>query len=119
MADEDQIKQVLINLLSNALKFSPFGGRVELYSEEGEKDIRVSVQDQGGGIAPEDQEKIFTKFQRIGKNRREREAGVGLGLAISKGIVEAHGGKIWVESEIGRGSRFTFSIPRRDDHHGP
>lgn len=119
MADEDRIKQVLINLLSNAIKFSLPGGRVDLYSEEEAKEVRVYVKDQGIGIAPEDQERIFTKFQRIGKHPREKAEGVGLGLAISKGIVEAHGGRIWVDSQLGQGSTFIFSIPRRDEDHGP
>lgn len=118
-ADEDRIKQVLINLLSNAIKFSSPGGRVKLYSEEDEKEVRICVQDQGIGIPPEAQEKIFAKFQRIGKLRRDGHSGVGLGLAISKGIIEAHGGRIWVASRVGEGSTFTFSIPKRDEGHGP
>ena len=119
LADEDRIKQVLINLLSNAIKFSTSGGQVDLFSEEDEDEVRVSVRDQGVGIARESQEKIFTKFQHIGKHPPTREAGVGLGLAISKGIVEAHGGRIWVDSQIGQGSTFTFSIPKGKENHGP
>jgi len=119
MADEDRIRQVLINLLSNAIKFSPTGSRVDLYAGEREKEIRVYVKDHGAGVAPENQERIFMKFQQIGKHPRGKEAGVGLGLAISKGIIEAHGGRIWLESQVGQGSTFIFSLPKGDDDHGP
>jgi signal transduction histidine kinase len=119
MADEDRIKQVLINLLSNAIKFSFPGGRVDLGAVKNRDEVLVCVQDQGRGIAPEDREKIFTKFNQVGKHPPSREGGVGLGLAISKGIVEAHGGRIWVESRQGRGSTFFFSIPPREEDHEP
>lgn len=108
--DEDRILQVLINLFSNAVKFSE-KGRVEcrVYRHQGE--IIVEVEDSGQGIAPEDQQKIFDKFLQVHDRQTGKPAGTGLGLAICKQIVERHGGKIWVRSEEGVGSCFSFSLP--------
>ncbi len=117
-ADEDRLKQVLINLLSNAIQYSPAGGKVDVYAREDAREVRVSVQDRGMGIADEDQEKVFTKFYRVGRNCSGRQSGVGLGLAISRGILEAHGGNLRVESRLGEGSTFTFSLPKRDETYG-
>ncbi|MEW6408629.1 MAG: ATP-binding protein [Nitrospirota bacterium] len=107
--DEDRIRQVLINLISNALQFTPEGGKITVRAYEENSNVVVSVSDNGTGIAPEDQEKIFEKFHKV-KDSGSR--GAGLGLAICKGIVEAHGGSIRVESEVGKGSNFVFTLPR-------
>ncbi len=117
-ADEDRLKQVLINLLSNAIQYSPPGAQVDVSAEEDGEEARVFVRDRGIGIAVEDQEKIFSKFYRIGRGSAARDGGAGLGLAISKGIVEAHGGRIWVKSRPGEGSTFGFSLPRPGEEDG-
>ncbi|RME63188.1 MAG: GAF domain-containing protein [Nitrospirae bacterium] len=110
-ADRKRIKQVLVNLLSNAVKFTPEGGRVQVVCRAVEADqVEFSVTDTGPGIRPEDMEKLFQPFQQLGEVTKKKE-GTGLGLAISKKLVEAHGGRIWCESEVGRGSRFAFRIP--------
>jgi signal transduction histidine kinase len=109
-ADERKIKQVLLNLLSNALKFTPEGGRVEVRVAQAPGWAEVSVADTGVGIAPEDQEAVFEEFRQVGAAEKKAE-GTGLGLALSRKFVELHGGRIWVESEPGRGSTFTFALP--------
>jgi signal transduction histidine kinase len=109
-ADERRIRQVVFNLLSNAVKFTPAGGNVVVATEQGDGEVLVSVADTGPGIAPEDQGRIFEEFQQTEVGVRQRE-GTGLGLALSKRLVELHGGRIWVESEPGKGSRFTFTLP--------
>jgi signal transduction histidine kinase len=106
--DEDRIRQVLINLISNAIQFTPEGGEIAVTAYRGNNNIIVSVSDNGSGIAPKDQERIFEKFHKV---RDSGSKGAGLGLAISKGIIEAHGGSIRVESEIGNGSTFIFTLP--------
>jgi signal transduction histidine kinase len=108
--DERRIRQVLFNLLSNAVKFTPAGGSVQVRSARLDGDVRVSVADTGPGIAPEDHERIFEEFQQTAVGARQRE-GTGLGLALSKRLVELHGGRIWVESAPGEGSTFTFTLP--------
>jgi signal transduction histidine kinase len=108
--DERRIRQVIFNLLSNAVKFTPSGGLVELRSAERDGEVRVSVADTGPGIAPEDQDRIFEEFQQTEVGAGQRE-GTGLGLALSKRLIELHGGRIWVDSEPGHGSTFTFSLP--------
>jgi signal transduction histidine kinase len=110
--DERRIKQVIFNLLSNAVKFTPAGGEVDVSATRANGEVRVSVADTGPGIAPEDQERIFEEFQQSETGVGLRE-GTGLGLALSKRYVELHGGRIWVESELGRGSTFTFALPGR------
>jgi signal transduction histidine kinase len=107
--DERRIRQVVFNLLSNAVKFTPPGGSVDVASARLDGEVRVSVADTGPGIAPEDQERIFEEFQQTGLGV-QRE-GTGLGLALSKRLVELHGGRIWVESDFGQGSTFTFALP--------
>lgn len=108
MADSDQLKQVLINLTLNAIQAMPDGGKLTIRNWAGEDGwVRISVQDTGTGIAPENMEKLFTPFFTT----KERGKGVGLGLAVSYGIVERHGGKIDVESELGKGSTFTVRLP--------
>ncbi len=104
------MRQVVFNLLSNAVKFTPAGGSVDVATARVDGEVVVSVTDTGPGIAPADRERIFEEFQQteVGVNQRE---GTGLGLALSKRLVELHGGRIWVESEAGRGSRFVFTMP--------
>ena len=108
--DERKIKQVLLNLLSNAVKFTPDGGRISLKAGQRDGAVEISVTDTGIGIAPEDQAAIFEEFRQVGSDERKRE-GTGLGLTLAKKFVELHGGRIWVESEPGRGSTFTFTLP--------
>jgi signal transduction histidine kinase len=108
--DERRIRQVIFNLLSNAVKFTPSGGRVDVDSARVDGHVRVAVADTGPGIAPEDRVRIFEEFQQTEVGVQQRE-GTGLGLALSKRLVELHGGRIWVESELGRGSRFVFTLP--------
>lgn len=100
--------QVLSNLCGNALKFTPSGGRVRLRAEAGEHELRIAVEDTGAGIAPEHLAHIFDRFWQA---KRASRASAGLGLAIAKSIVEAHGGRIWVESTVGRGTCFAFTLP--------
>jgi signal transduction histidine kinase len=111
-ADERKIKQVILNLLSNAIKFTPEGGRIGVRAVPGDGVIEVSVSDTGVGIAPEDQEAIFEEFRQVGTAAKKVE-GTGLGLALSRRFVELHGGRIWVKSEVGVGSTFSFTIPER------
>jgi signal transduction histidine kinase len=110
--DERRIKQVIFNLLSNAVKFTPAGGEVDVSATRANGEVRVSVADTGPGIAPEDRERIFEEFQQTETGGVQHE-GTGLGLALSKRFVELHGGRIWLESEVGRGSTFTFALPMR------
>jgi signal transduction histidine kinase len=110
--DERRIKQVIFNLLSNAVKFTPAGGTVDVSATRANGEFRVSVADTGPGIAPEDRERIFEEFQQSETGVGLRE-GTGLGLALSKRFVELHGGRIWLESELGHGCTFTFALPAR------
>jgi two-component system, NtrC family, sensor histidine kinase GlrK len=117
--DEDRIRQVLDNLLSNAVKFTPDGGEVRVatalrHDEISKKHwVEVRVSDSGVGVRPEETEQIFQKFYQSSTNRRQASRGSGLGLAIARHIVEAHGGKIWVESRPGEGATFIFTLPVR------
>ena len=111
-ADERKIRQVLLNLLSNAIKFTPEGGRIEVGAKPVNGSIEVSVSDTGVGIPPEDQEAVFEEFRQVGTADKKVE-GTGLGLALSRKFIELHGGKIWVKSQAGAGSTFTFTIPVR------
>jgi signal transduction histidine kinase len=106
--DSGRVLQVIANLVSNALKFTPSGGRVSIRARAEKNEIVFSVADTGGGIPPAERKNIFERFRQLSKDRR----GLGLGLHISKSIVEAHGGKLWVESEPGSGSTFSFSLPQ-------
>jgi signal transduction histidine kinase len=110
--DERRIKQVIFNLLSNAVKFTPAGGAVDVSAAQVDGEVRVSVADTGPGLALEDHERIFEEFQQTEAGVEQRE-GTGLGLALSKRLVELHGGRIWVDSEIGKGSTFVFTLPAR------
>jgi two-component system, NtrC family, sensor kinase len=110
--DERRIRQVIFNLLSNAVKFTPAGGAVDVRAGQVNGEVRVSVADTGPGIAPEDHKRIFEEFQQTETGIEQRE-GTGLGLALSKRLVELHGGRIWVDSEVGSGSTFVFALPTR------
>ena len=111
-ADERKVKQVLLNLLSNALKFTPEGGNIDVRAAIRDGVAEISVKDSGVGIAAEDQEAVFEEFRQVGTASRKVE-GTGLGLAISRRFVELHGGRIWVESAPGAGTTFTFTLPLR------
>jgi signal transduction histidine kinase len=111
VGDERKIKQILLNLLSNAVKFTPEGGRIELRANQADGVVEISVSDTGIGIAPEDQATIFEEFRQVGGDYAHKKEGTGLGLTLAKKFVELHGGKIWVESEVGKGSRFIFTLP--------
>jgi signal transduction histidine kinase len=109
-ADERKIRQVVLNLLSNAIKFTPEGGRIEVRAEPRGGLVEVSVTDTGVGIAAEDQEAVFEEFRQVGTAAKKVE-GTGLGLTLCRKFVELHGGRIWVKSQVGEGSTFTFAIP--------
>jgi two-component system, NtrC family, sensor kinase len=112
--DDRRIKQVFNNLLTNAIKYTPKKGKIEVIITDEPEDIRVSIIDNGIGVAKKDQQRIFEKFYTGSGSSLTRESGrMGLGLAIAKGIIEAHEGRIWVESEVGRGSTFIFTLPKR------
>jgi len=110
--DERRIRQVIFNLLSNAVKFTPAGGNVDVRATQVNGEVRVSVSDTGPGIAAEDLDRIFQEFQQTDAGIEQRE-GTGLGLALSKRLVELHGGRIWVDTELGQGSTFVFTLPAR------
>jgi signal transduction histidine kinase len=117
VGDERKIKQILLNLLSNAVKFTPEGGRISITANKTDNGAEISVSDTGIGIAPEDQPKIFEEFRQVGSDSTHKTEGTGLGLTLAKKFVELHGGKIWVESELGKGSTFTFTLPERPMPH--
>ncbi len=108
--DERKVKQVLLNLLSNALKFTPEGGRIDVRAAIVDGVVEISVTDTGVGIAPEDQEAVFEEFRQVGGAEKKAE-GTGLGLTLCRKFVELHGGRIWVKSQVGTGSTFTFTLP--------
>ena len=108
--DERRIRQVALNLLSNAIKFTPAGGSVDVRAARRDGEVQVSVTDTGPGIAAEDHARIFGEFQQAAAGKEQRD-GTGLGLALSKRLVELHGGRIWVDSELGKGSTFVFTLP--------
>jgi PAS domain S-box-containing protein len=109
LIDPPRIHQVLSNLVGNSIKFTPAGGSITVRAEPWESEVRITVIDTGPGIAAEQLPHLFGRYWQA--NRRDRR-GIGLGLAIAKGIVEAHNGRIWVESTVGQGSRFHFTVPR-------
>ena len=115
VADERKVKQILLNLLSNAVKFTPEGGRVGLTARVAEGVITIAVSDTGIGIAPEDQAAIFEEFRQVGREDARKQEGTGLGLTLAKKFVELHGGRIWVQSQVGQGSTFTFMLPGRPE----
>ena len=109
-ADRVRVERVLHNLIDNAIKYSPEGGEISVAAKRDGKFLVVSVKDHGVGISPEDQSKLFEPFQRLEPTRRSMQ-GIGLGLVVCRRLVEAHGGKIWVESERAKGSTFRFTLP--------
>ncbi len=108
--DKDRVYQIIMNLIGNALKFTPDGGCVTVATEESPTEFKVSISDTGPGIPDEQKNLIFERFAQIGNKNR---SGLGLGLYISKTLVESHGGKIWVESSLGKGSTFYFTLPKK------
>ena len=107
------LKQILINLLTNAVKFSHPGGWVAVDVYRGTRETLVAVRDNGIGIAPENEAAIFEAFRQVSAVGSAKQEGSGLGLSLVKQLVELHGGRVWVESELGRGAVFIFSIPDR------
>jgi PAS domain S-box-containing protein len=113
-ADEERLRQVLSNLLSNAIKYSPDRGRITISGRYDSDQVYVAVTDQGIGIPPGERERIFDRFYRVDSALSRRTQGAGLGLYLVKSVIEAHGGRIWVESTPGQGSTFVFTLPRDD-----
>jgi signal transduction histidine kinase len=110
-ADERKFKQILLNLLSNAVKFTPDRGRIDVSARRESDNVVIAVHDTGIGIAAQDQAAVFEEFRQVGRDYTSKHEGTGLGLALTKKFVELHGGRIWLESEPGKGSTFTFTIP--------
>ncbi len=111
LGDPRRLNEILQNLLDNAVQYTPAGGQISIRAEKAAKSVIFTVADTGLGIPESDQLRIFERFYRVDDARSREVGGTGLGLAIAKHLVEAHGGRIWVESEVGRGSRFHFSVP--------
>ncbi len=112
-ADEDRLQQIVLNLLDNAVKFTPRGGKITLRAREEGSFLVVEVQDTGCGITEEEKQRLFEPYHREGLNKKER-SGLGLGLILAKKLVELHGGRIWLESQEGLGSTFAFAIPLKE-----
>jgi CheY-like chemotaxis protein len=110
-ADPDRIVQALTNLISNAIKFSPKGGRIWVTAERKENQMLFKVQDEGRGIPTDKLDMLFERFQQVDSSDARERGGSGLGLAISRSIIEQHNGKIWVDSTVGKGSTFSFTLP--------
>jgi signal transduction histidine kinase len=110
-ADRERIHQVLFNLLDNAFRFTPRGGEVTVRADRQNGSCEVSVEDTGPGIPPEHLPLVFERFYRVDPSRSREDGGTGIGLAIARSVVEAHGGRIWAESEVGEGARFRFVLP--------
>jgi two-component system phosphate regulon sensor histidine kinase PhoR len=113
-ADAQRLHQVFFNLLDNAVKYIQTGGRVIVSAKAADADVEVCVADNGPGIAPQHLPRIFERFYRVDKARSREMGGTGLGLAIVKHIIQAHGGRVWAESELEKGSRFYFTLPKAD-----
>jgi signal transduction histidine kinase len=114
VADERKFKQILLNLLSNAVKFTPEGGRIRVRARYADRQVEISVSDTGIGIPENDLAIIFEEFRQVGTDRLKKTEGTGLGLALTKKFVELHGGRIGVQSTVGKGSTFTFSLPAKE-----
>jgi len=110
-ADRDKISQVISNFMNNAVKYSPKGKNIVVSCVASNSTVQVSVTDEGMGIKPQNQEKLFDRFYRIESVQTQNISGFGLGLYLSAEIIYRHNGKVWVESEIGKGSTFYFSLP--------
>jgi len=119
MADPDAMNQVFGNLIENALKYGKAGRRIRVGAQLLASGVEFTVQDFGPGIASEHLDRIFERFYRIDKARSRDSGGTGLGLAIVKHIVQAHGGRIWAESELGSGAQFHFTLPLAPASNGP
>jgi len=115
IADPDKLEQVLVNLVGNALKYTPENGTVEVRGSVRGDQVVVEVYDQGPGVPFSEQEKIFDKFYRLDNEANRKSPGTGLGLPICRALINLHGGKIWVESDDGKGSRFIFTVPLNHD----
>ena len=118
--ERKSLEQVLVNLLDNAIKYGREGGNIKIsISDNPNAEVQVSVQDDGMGIPKEDLPRIFERFYRVDKGRSKELGGTGLGLSIVKHIVQAHGGKVWAESQIGKGSTFYFTLPKQAKMNSP
>lgn len=119
LADAKRIEQVVVNLLDNASKYSPPGGKIHiLWDEDGQRDVLLRIEDTGPGIPVEHHDRLFERFYRVDKGRSRDTGGTGLGLAIVKHIMQRHGGAVWVQSEPGRGARFTCQFPNETPTRG-
>ena len=116
LGDPDRLKQLLLNLVSNGLKYTPAGGSVTIDMTRDERTVKIAVSDTGIGIPEEDLPHIFDRFYRVDKARSRAQGGTGLGLSIAKWIADAHGGCLTVTSQLGHGSTFTISLPVVPDH---
>jgi two-component system phosphate regulon sensor histidine kinase PhoR len=112
MADQGRLEQVVVNLLENAIKYTPDGGSIRLFTEDDAQYVKVSVADTGIGIPFKDLPRIFERFYRVDEARTREQGGTGLGLAIVKHIVQLHGGAVSVSSESGKGSQFSFTLKK-------
>ncbi|PLX22228.1 MAG: hybrid sensor histidine kinase/response regulator, partial [Salinivirgaceae bacterium] len=110
--DLNMLSTILRNLVSNAIKFTHENGEINIYAEQNSKEVIVTVADNGTGISPEIKEKLFDITEKITTEGTSKESGTGLGLVLCADLIEKHGGKIWVESEVGKGSKFSFTIPK-------
>jgi signal transduction histidine kinase len=110
-ADPLRVRRILYNLVQNAVKYSPNGGKIKIFASHEPDRLVIGVSDEGSGISSENQTKIFRSFQRLGLGPTSEIKGIGLGLMVCLRLVEAHGGKIWVESMPGKGSTFYFTLP--------
>ncbi len=112
IGDSEKLRQILINLLNNAIKFTEKGGKLDVLAKQKDGFVEVCVKDTGIGISKENLNKIFDKFFQVDATTTRKYSGSGVGLTISKNIIEKHGGNIWVESELGKGTTFFFTIPK-------
>jgi signal transduction histidine kinase len=112
--DPGRIVQALVNLLGNAIKFSPRGGRVDFAAERNGSSVVFRIKDEGRGIPKDKLETIFERFQQVDASDAREKGGTGLGLAICRSIVQQHGGRVWAESELGKGSTFYMQLPLTD-----